>query len=63
MAYSNMSEQANVKAFAEKMKLENLTPEIDITERKLTTYLALIHIYTGERNYEFYVCRLFVKGL
>ena len=38
MAYSNMSEQANVKAFAEKMKLENLTPEIDITERKLTTY-------------------------
>ena len=38
MAYSNMSEQATVKALAEKMKLENLTPDIDIAARDLTTY-------------------------
>ncbi len=38
MAYSNMQEQATVKALAEKMKLENLTPEIDISKRDLTTY-------------------------
>ena len=38
MPYSSLSEQATVKTFAEKMKLKNLTPEIDLESRKLNTY-------------------------
>lgn len=34
----SMSDEGNVKTLAEKMKLKNLTPEVDISDRPLVTY-------------------------